>query len=174
MDQNHVASNQAGGICTALRVGLAVEHNRPVTVCGVPKNLMEVNRKAIEVTNVVRAKIRMESIVEQGILHCEIDRAASLAAGSAGMGSTFAGRLGLLQREGKGSSRIRRGIVGGKIETIYDGWLSISSIQNKNTGLPSRWPRTGNQNNSTRTLNVFNDLAAASTVSSHDDWKCRL
>jgi len=121
LDQNHVASNQACSICTTLRVGLAVEHHRPVTVCRVPENLVEVNRKAIEVTNVVRAKIRMESIIEQAILHCEIDRAASLAAGSAGLGSTLAGRLGLLQRKGEGRSRIRRGIIGGKIETIYNG-----------------------------------------------------
>lgn len=78
------------------------------------------HRKAVEVANVVRAKVRMECIVEQGILHCKIDRAAALAARGAGVGSrgALAGGLGLLQREGKRRSRVWRGVIGGKVQTI--------------------------------------------------------
>ena len=64
LNQNHVASNQACGIRTTPRVCLAVKDNGPVTIGGVSQNLMEMNREAVEVTNVIGTEIRMKSIVE--------------------------------------------------------------------------------------------------------------
>lgn len=121
LDENHVASDQASSIGTASRVRLAVKHYRTITVCGVPKDLVEMHRKAVEVTNVVRAKVCMKCIVEQGILYRKVHGAAALASGGTGVGSrgALAGGLGLLQREGKRCSRVWRGVVGGKVQTIW-------------------------------------------------------
>ena len=64
LNQNHVASNQACGIRTTPRVCLAVKDHRSVTIGGVSQDLMEMDRKAVEVTNVIGTEIRMKSIVE--------------------------------------------------------------------------------------------------------------
>ena len=135
---------------------------------------MEVHRKPVEVPNMIGTEIRMKSIVEQSIIHREINRTAPSAAGGARVGSrgTLAGRLGLLQREGEWGSRIRREIVRGKIKTI----CFILSV----VGSPPQpvehaghlaSARFWDQNNNTRTLNVLNDLAVASLACSHGNVK---
>lgn len=64
LDKDHVASDQASSIGTTPRVWFAVEDHGAVTVLGITKNLMEVDSKSIQVSNVEWTKIRMEGVVK--------------------------------------------------------------------------------------------------------------
>lgn len=52
LDEDHVAGNQAGRIGTASCIRLRVEYHCTVTVLRLPEDLVELDRKTIQVTNV--------------------------------------------------------------------------------------------------------------------------
>lgn len=116
LDKNHVASDQASSVGTAPRVWFAVEDHSAVTVLGITENLMEIDSKPIQVSNMERTEIRVEGVVKQGIVYRKV-HGASLSRGTCGR--TLAWGLGLLQRVWKRSSRIRMVVVRGEVETIY-------------------------------------------------------
>jgi hypothetical protein len=100
LDENHVAGHKAGGVCAASRIGLTVEDHRAITVGGVSEDLVEKDGESVQVTNVERAEIRMERIVEKGIVNSKVNRRSALGRRGSGLSpsSPLAGRLGLLER----------------------------------------------------------------------------
>lgn len=74
LNENHVGSNKASGVGTAPCVWPTIEHDRPVTIVGITKNLVEMNGEPIQMSNVEGTEICMESVVKQGIIYCEVDR----------------------------------------------------------------------------------------------------
>jgi hypothetical protein len=120
LDENHVAGHEASGVCAASRIGLTVEDNRAITVGGVSEDLVEKDCESVQVTNVERAEIRMECIVEKGIVNSEVDGRSALGRRGGGLSpsSSLAGRLGLLQRIREWSARGRSRIVRSQVEAI--------------------------------------------------------
>ena len=98
LDEHHVASKHAGGVGatyfllveppskTSLfvfflltsGVSSAPEDNGPITVLLSTEDLVELNRKAVQVANVQRPKVVVEGIVEQGVVNGEVARRASV------------------------------------------------------------------------------------------------
>lgn len=79
LNQHHVAGNQACSIGATSGVGLGVENNRTVAICGVAEDLVELDRKPVQMTDMQRAKVRMERVVQKGIVNGEVHRAVLLA-----------------------------------------------------------------------------------------------
>ena len=120
MDENHVAGHEAGGICAAARIGLAVEDHRTITVGGVAKDLVEKDCESVQVTNVEGAEVCMECIVEKRIINSEVDRRSALGRRGSGLSpsSPLAGRLGLLEGIREWCSRRRSRIIRSQVQAI--------------------------------------------------------
>lgn len=120
LDENHVASHEASGICAASCIGLAVEDNRAIAVGGVSEDLMEKDCKSVQVTNVEGTKVRMEGIIEEGIINSEVDGRSALARRGSGLSpsSSLAGRLGLLERIREWGSRGWSRVVRSQVQAI--------------------------------------------------------
>lgn len=54
------------------RISSAPENNGPVLVLLRSEDLVELQRKAVEMSNVKRAKVVVEGVVEKSIIYCEI------------------------------------------------------------------------------------------------------
>jgi len=114
------------------RVCPAPENNRPVLVLLGTQNLVELQREAVEMANVERAKVVVEGIVEEGIVDGEIVRLPQLSLG----GGPIGGSLGALawgpRRFGVGEQRVLIGgiEVGSEIQAIYNGqhWNDMTRI----------------------------------------------
>lgn len=74
LNQNHVARDHASGIGSAPRISPAPEYHRLVIVGWVAENFMKLYCEPVQVTNVQRAKVGMEGIVEQCVINREVDR----------------------------------------------------------------------------------------------------
>ena len=72
LDEDHVASHEACGIRAATRVRFTVKYHCTIAVFGIAQDLMEENGKSVQVPDVKRAKIRVESVVEEGVIHRKI------------------------------------------------------------------------------------------------------
>jgi hypothetical protein len=55
------------------RVGVAPEDDGPVFIRGVSQNLMKLHRESVQVANVQRAEVAVESIVEQCLVNAKVD-----------------------------------------------------------------------------------------------------
>lgn len=120
MDENHVAGHEASGVCAASRIGLTIEDHRAITVGGVSENLVEKDCESVQVTNVERAEIGMERVVEKGIVNSEVDWRSALGRRGGGLSpsSPLTGRLGLLERIREWSARGRSRIVRSQVQAI--------------------------------------------------------
>lgn len=78
------------------------------------------NSKPVKMSDVERAKVRVEGVVQEGIIDGEIDGALSLAARSTRGSSrgALAGRLGLIGGVWEGGPRVGWMIIGGKVESV--------------------------------------------------------
>jgi hypothetical protein len=72
LDQDHVASHQTCGVCTASRIGLAPKYDNAIAVRGVSEDFVEVHCESVQVANVQRTKVGVESIVEEGVINGEV------------------------------------------------------------------------------------------------------
>ncbi len=120
LDENHVASHEASGVCAAARIGLAVEDDRAIAVGGVSEDLVEKNCKSIEVTNVQGTKVRVECIIQESIINSEVDGRSALACWGSGLSpsSPLSGRLGFLDRIREWGARGRSRVVRGQVQAI--------------------------------------------------------
>jgi hypothetical protein len=116
LDENHVASDQAGRIRATSRVRPAVEHDGAVAVLRIAEDLVEENGKPVQMTNVKRAKIRVESVVEEGVVYREVH--GTSASGSMRQGRTLARRFRLLRRIRERGLCIRRRVVRCEVKAI--------------------------------------------------------
>lgn len=119
LDQNHVACDETRAVGTAPRVCFAVKHHSTIPICRISQNLMEVNCKSVQMSNVERTEVGMEGVVQQGIVDREVHRTALFGwrrrlrqRGSLGWGS------GLFQCVWERRSGIRRKVIRSEIETI--------------------------------------------------------
>lgn len=121
MDEDHVASNKTCGIGTTPSVRLRVEHHWAITVGRVAQNLMEMDRKPVQMTYVEWTEVCMERVIKQGIIDREIHGASPLPTGGVRLGSrrALAWRLRLLGRIREWSSRIRCVVIRSQIKTIW-------------------------------------------------------
>ena len=78
LDQDHVASHQTGGVCTASRIGLAPEYYYAIAICGVSEDFVEMNCESIQMANVQWAKVGVESIIEKGVVNGEVHGSLTL------------------------------------------------------------------------------------------------
>jgi hypothetical protein len=163
LDKNHIAGHEASGVCAASRIGFTVEDNRAVTVGGVSEDLMEKDCESVQVTNVERAEIRMESIVEKGIVNSEVDGRSALGRRGSGLcpSSTLAGRLGLFERIREWSARGRSRIIRSQVEAICV-CLLLDPKHWSDCGTAAAGPCDA------RTLDVLNHLARVASVNGHD------
>jgi hypothetical protein len=93
------------------RVCATPEDDCAVFICGIAQNLVQLYCEAVQVTNVQRAKVAMEGIVEQRLVDAEVHRWMRL--GSSGSGTNLRPRRPLGRRcallgVGERRSRIRR------------------------------------------------------------------
>ena len=72
--QDHVACDQACSIGPAPRVCSAPEYHSSVIVGWIAENLMELHGESVEVTDMQRPEVVVESIVQEGIIDREVDR----------------------------------------------------------------------------------------------------
>lgn len=114
LDQDHVASNQAGRVCTASGICPRVEDYCAVIIRGVAEQVMEVDGKAVQMADVEGPEVCVERVVKEGVIDGEIDRAAFLAWARC-LCSTLAWRFRLLGGVRKGGFRIRRVVIGGQV-----------------------------------------------------------
>lgn len=73
LDEHHVAGNQAGSIRPAPGIRSTPKYNCSVIVGWIAKDLMELNGKSVEVSDVKRAKVVVECVVQKGIVNSEVD-----------------------------------------------------------------------------------------------------
>lgn len=120
---------------------------------------MEMDREAVEMTNVQRTKIRMERVIQKGVVHGKIYGAPSLA-GRALLGSrrAFAGRLWLLRWVWEWGSCVRRVVVGSEVETICV--CESQPTAHADAGMDRMLQVS-------QTLDVLNHLPVAANISSH-------
>lgn len=106
------------------RVGSAPEYNGPVLVLLGSQNLMELQREAVEVADVERAKVVVEGIVEERVVDGEVVRLPQSFRGRRGSAGrllrALAGGAGWF---GIGEERVLVGgiEVGSEIETVCNG-----------------------------------------------------
>lgn len=107
------------------RVGSAPEYNGPVLVLLGSQNLVELQREAVEVTDVERAKVVVEGIVEESVVNGKVVRLPQSLRGRrrgsvGGLLRALAGGAGWF---GIGEERVLVGgiEVGGEIETVCNG-----------------------------------------------------
>ena len=78
LNKHHVACKYTSRIGSASRVRLTPEHDSAVLVRRVSEDLVQANGKAVQVSNVQWAKIRVEAVVEEFIVAREVCRRVSL------------------------------------------------------------------------------------------------
>lgn len=64
------------------RVGVAPENDSSLLVRRIAQNLVQLHSKTVEVADVQRPEIRMEGIVQKGLVDCEVYRWMDLWTGS--------------------------------------------------------------------------------------------
>lgn len=69
-----IVQSIVSGIKHTARVCPAPENNRSVLVLLRPENLVELQRKTVEVSNVKRAKVVVEGIVQESVIYGEVER----------------------------------------------------------------------------------------------------
>jgi hypothetical protein len=94
LNQDHVACHNAGSICAATGIGLAVENNRAVAVGRISQDLVEKHSEAVEMADVQRTEVGMECVVEKGVVNSEVDRGSTLGSRCSWLGPALARRLG--------------------------------------------------------------------------------
>lgn len=122
--------NQQNPVCHIIqltpRVGSAPEHDRAVFIFLGAEDIVKSNSKAVQVANVKRAKVMVEGVVQEGIIHGEVAwRRLATGCSSAIRCSlrSFSGRLGGTGEEG---IRGRRMNVGAQIKAVWDEMVSIA------------------------------------------------
>jgi hypothetical protein len=93
------------------RISGAPEHNGPILVPLRTQDIVELNGKAVQVTNVQRAKVMVKGVVEEGIIDGKVAWRRAVRFGERGRSSltSFPGR--------DGSLRVREEVVvGGRIQ----------------------------------------------------------
>jgi hypothetical protein len=73
LDHHHVACHQASSIGPTPRICSAPEYNCSVVVGWVAEDVMEVNSKPVEMTDVQWTEIGVEGIVEERVIDSEVD-----------------------------------------------------------------------------------------------------
>lgn len=116
LNQDHVASNQAGRVCTASCIRPRVEDYCAVVIRGITEQVMEVDGKAVQMADVEGPEICVERVVKESVIDGEIDRAAFFAWACC-LCSTLARRF-RLGGVGKGGFRIRRVVIGGQVQSV--------------------------------------------------------
>lgn len=112
--------SQGGGLTSG--VSSAPEHNGTILVLLSAEDIVELNRKAVEVANVQRTEVMVESVVEESVINGEVARRCSVGLERGRLNSslrTFPRGNGLLWVGENGIGRGRMD-VRGKVETIWD------------------------------------------------------
>lgn len=80
---------------------------------------MEEHGEAVQVTDVQRAEVGVERVVEKGIVNREVDGRSPFGSRCSRLGSALARRLGSLKRKREWGPRARGGVVRRQVETVY-------------------------------------------------------
>ena len=122
LNQNHVACNKASSVRTATGICLAVENHRSVAVGRVPEDFVEENCKSVQVTDVKRTKVRVESIVKEGVVDGKVHGRSALASRRGRLLRTrpLAWGLGLVERVREWCARAWGRVIGSQVQPVYN------------------------------------------------------
>lgn len=125
------SQRRRGGVKRQLTLGvrLAPEDNGAVLVLLGSQDIVKVEGEAVQVSNVERAKVVVEGIVQQRIVDGEVAgrlllRLAGPFAGGRASAGNGRGRVAV----GEKGERIGLLVVGSKIEAVCNGTLSVSMV----------------------------------------------
>ena len=74
LDQDHVASHQAGSVCSAPGICSAPEYHRSVIVRRITQDLVELDCESVQVADMQWTEVVVECIVQEGIIDSEVYR----------------------------------------------------------------------------------------------------